>query len=273
VGSAAITDSGRVLIEMDPHKRSATIEVMTGAEDDVGGGRFGTDHDGYAAMLRYGRQWSDRSGRSRAAPASGSTSRTGCWPTANRSSTCGEAVCADPGVPDRAGPQDRRHRHPLGRAGGHPDERLRPMVNDGQLAVLRILADRRRSLGEQHPRMVSATACRGREPADQPGAAHHGPRPPATPARAAPTTTARRPTARRPAIRCVKRRLSDIVYQPMLHDAIARTATKKATGWEGNRETTLTPARPAHIPTSGSSDKPLPGPATNQPKTPLRKAG
>jgi transposase len=38
---------------MNPHKRSATIEVMTADEMIVGGGRFGTDRDGYAAMVRY----------------------------------------------------------------------------------------------------------------------------------------------------------------------------------------------------------------------------
>jgi hypothetical protein len=47
---------------MDPHKRSATVEVMTAEEDDLGGGRFGTDRDGYAAMLRYAR--CQRSGNS-----------------------------------------------------------------------------------------------------------------------------------------------------------------------------------------------------------------
>jgi transposase len=46
----------RVVIGMDPHKRSATIEVMTAEEAIVGGGRFGTDRAGYAAMLTYGRQ-------------------------------------------------------------------------------------------------------------------------------------------------------------------------------------------------------------------------
>jgi transposase len=50
----------RVVIGMDPHKRSATIEVMTADEAIVGGGRFGTDRAGYAAMLTYGRQWTDR---------------------------------------------------------------------------------------------------------------------------------------------------------------------------------------------------------------------
>lgn len=33
---------------------------------------------------------------------------------------------------------------------------LRPVVNDAQLAVLRVLVDRRRSLGEDHTRMIPA---------------------------------------------------------------------------------------------------------------------
>ena len=36
----------RVVIGMDPHKRSATIEVMTADETVLGGGRFGTDEAG-----------------------------------------------------------------------------------------------------------------------------------------------------------------------------------------------------------------------------------
>jgi hypothetical protein len=32
-----------VVIGMDPHKRSATIEVMTAEEAVLGGGRYGTD--------------------------------------------------------------------------------------------------------------------------------------------------------------------------------------------------------------------------------------
>ena len=53
-------ESERVVIGMDPHKRSATIDVMTADEAIEGAGRFGTDRDGYAAMLAYGRQWPDR---------------------------------------------------------------------------------------------------------------------------------------------------------------------------------------------------------------------
>ena len=33
----------QVIIGMDPHKRSATIEVMASDETVVGGGRYGTD--------------------------------------------------------------------------------------------------------------------------------------------------------------------------------------------------------------------------------------
>ena len=43
----------RVVIGMDPHKRSATIEVMSADAAILGGGRFGTDETGFAAMKRY----------------------------------------------------------------------------------------------------------------------------------------------------------------------------------------------------------------------------
>ncbi len=43
----------RVVIGMDPHKRSVTIEVMTADEAIVGGGRFGTNAVGFAAMTDY----------------------------------------------------------------------------------------------------------------------------------------------------------------------------------------------------------------------------
>jgi transposase len=71
------------------------------------------------------------------------------------------------------------------------------------------------------------------------------------------------------AMRCVKRRLSDIVYQQMLNDALATTGTGPG-GQQGNDSDSS--ATDSH-PNAGSSDKPLPGPAINQPKTQLRKAG
>ena len=50
----------RVVIGMDPHKRSATIEVMAGDETVVGGGRYGTDAAGYRAMLADVKRWPQR---------------------------------------------------------------------------------------------------------------------------------------------------------------------------------------------------------------------
>jgi transposase len=45
---------------MDPHKRSATIEVIDEHERVLAQGRFGTDRDGYRAMLAAGRAFGDR---------------------------------------------------------------------------------------------------------------------------------------------------------------------------------------------------------------------
>jgi hypothetical protein len=50
----------RVVIGMDPHKRSVTIEVMDADEQVLGGGRFTTDVAGYRSMLDYLRRWPDR---------------------------------------------------------------------------------------------------------------------------------------------------------------------------------------------------------------------
>jgi transposase len=51
---------GHVVIGMDPHKRSATIEIIDGRQKVLSGGRFGTDRDGYQAMLAAGRKFRDR---------------------------------------------------------------------------------------------------------------------------------------------------------------------------------------------------------------------
>jgi Transposase len=49
-----------VIIGMDPHKRSATVEVIDEQADVLAAGRYGTDKAGYADMLRAGRRFSDR---------------------------------------------------------------------------------------------------------------------------------------------------------------------------------------------------------------------
>ena len=51
---------GRVVIGMDPHKRSATIEVLDDNEQPLMAGRFGTDREGYQLLLAAGRQFPQR---------------------------------------------------------------------------------------------------------------------------------------------------------------------------------------------------------------------
>jgi transposase len=51
---------GRVVIGMDPHKRSATIEVIDEQERVLAKGRYGTDTAGYQQMLTAGRQFPQR---------------------------------------------------------------------------------------------------------------------------------------------------------------------------------------------------------------------
>ena len=46
-----------VIIGMDPHKRSATIEVVDERGTALSRGRFGTDEAGYAGMLAAGRRF------------------------------------------------------------------------------------------------------------------------------------------------------------------------------------------------------------------------
>jgi hypothetical protein len=70
----------RVVIGMDPHKRSVTIEVMAPDESVLDGGRYGTDQPGYAAMLRHARQWPERHQRRRSRRSAGAGAQNGAPP-------------------------------------------------------------------------------------------------------------------------------------------------------------------------------------------------
>jgi transposase len=50
----------KVIIGVDPHKLSATIEVVDGRERLLGSGRFTTDQAGYTAMRAYVKAWPNR---------------------------------------------------------------------------------------------------------------------------------------------------------------------------------------------------------------------
>jgi transposase len=60
------------------------------------------------------------------------------------------------------------------------------------------------------------------------------------------------------ALRSLKRKISDAIFARLLADARRAGQRPAETAREGNQGTTLTPARPAHTPNAGSSDKPLP---------------
>ena len=145
-----------VIIGMDPHKRSATIEVMTGDETVLGRGRYGTHESGYRAMLRAVRHWPERTWAIEGCQGIGRH-------IAMRLIGDGEQVVD---VPPKLSARTRVLATGQGRKTDATDAHsvalaatrmtgLRQVIDDEQLAVLRILADRRRSLGEDHTRMIS----------------------------------------------------------------------------------------------------------------------
>jgi transposase len=66
------------------------------------------------------------------------------------------------------------------------------------------------------------------------------------------------------AMRALKRRLSDLVYRQMAADAAAA-----GTGPGGQARASVQSSAADLIPTVGTSEKSLPGPARTQPRTPL----
>jgi transposase len=74
------------------------------------------------------------------------------------------------------------------------------------------------------------------------------------------------------ALRALKRRLSNVVYQHMVNDAKRSRTSPAGTGPGGQSGATLTSSAAGPIPTAGTSDKPLPGPVTVHPRTRRRPA-
>ena len=150
----------RVVIGMDPHKRSATIEVMDAEETVLGGGRYDTDEGGFADMSGYvNRIQPDRERRVWAVEGCNGIGHH----IAVRLLAAGEQVVD---VPPKLSARTRVFATGQGRKTDATDAHsvalvgtrmagLRPVVDDQQLTVVRVLADRRRSLGEDHTRIVS----------------------------------------------------------------------------------------------------------------------
>jgi transposase len=141
---------------MDPHKRSATIEVMAGDEAVLGGGRYATDVAGYRAMRQYALQFPHRTWAIEGCNGIGRH-------IAMRLLADGETVID---VPPKLSARARVFATGQGRKTDATDAHsvalvgtrmagLRPVVNDAQLRVLRVLADRRQALGEEHNRIIA----------------------------------------------------------------------------------------------------------------------
>jgi transposase len=150
-----VDDDNRVVIGMDPHKRSVTIEVMTSDEQVLGGGRFGTDVEGFTSMLAYVAAWPDRVWAIEGCEGIGRH-------VAQRLIAQGEPVVD---VPAKLSARVRVFATGQGRKTDDTDAHsialvgvrmsgLRAVVDNEQLELLRLLVDRRRRLGEEHTRMV-----------------------------------------------------------------------------------------------------------------------
>ena len=145
-----------VVIGMDPHKRSVTIEVMTDSEQVLAKHRFETTAAGFRQLQGYAKQWPDRLWAVEGCNGIGRH-------VASRLVIAGETVVD---VPPKLSARLRMFDTRQGRKTDPDDAHaiamvavrmngLRAVVNDQQHALLRILADRRRALGEDHTRMIS----------------------------------------------------------------------------------------------------------------------
>jgi len=154
-GTLGIRQVSKVIVGMDPHKNSATIEVMAGDEAVVGGGRYGTDAAGYAAMLAGVRRWPDRIWAVEGCRGIGRH-------LASRLVADGEQVVD---VPPKLSARTRVFTAGQGRKTDAADAHsvalaatrmrgLHLVTDNAQLEVLRVLAGRRRALGEDHTRMI-----------------------------------------------------------------------------------------------------------------------
>src|SRR6187402_3799428 len=145
----------RVFIGVDPHKPSATIEVVDGRERVLATGRFGTDKAGYAAMRKQVASYPDRVW---AVEGSNGTGR----PLAQRLLADGEHVVDVPAkLAARVRLFDTGHNRKTDARDAHSiaivavrTKDLRVLRVDGELEALRVLADRREALTRRRVQTV-----------------------------------------------------------------------------------------------------------------------
>ena len=138
----------KVFIGVDPHKLSATIEVVDRRERVLATGRFGADKAGYAAMRKHVESYPDRVW---AVEGSNGAGR----PLAQRLLADGEYVVDVPAkLSARARLLDTGHNRKTDAHDAHAvavvavRTRLRVLSYDADLEVLRMLVDRRDELSK-----------------------------------------------------------------------------------------------------------------------------
>jgi len=145
-----------VIIGVDPHKLSATIEVVDHHERRLGSGRFTTDQAGYTAMRTYAKSWPERVWAVEGANGAGR-------PLAQRLLEAGEHVVDVPAkLAARVRLFDTGHNRKTDALDAHSiaivavrTEGLRVLKVDGQLEALRMLSDRREALSRRRVQTVN----------------------------------------------------------------------------------------------------------------------
>jgi transposase len=146
----------RVFIGVDPHKLSATIEVVDDRETVLARGRFGTDKSGYAAMRKQVSAWPQRTW---AVEGSNGAGRS----VAQRLLADGEHVVDVPAkLSARVRLFDIGHNRKTDAHDAHAvavvavrTKSLRVLAYDEQMEVLRMLVDRREELTRQRIQTVN----------------------------------------------------------------------------------------------------------------------
>jgi transposase len=139
----------KVFIGVDPHRLSATIEVVDQHETVLATGRFATDKAGYAAMRKHVAAWPERVWAVEGCNGAGR-------PLAQRL-VAGEHVVDLPAkLSARARLFDTGHNRKTDAHDAHAvavvavrTRHLRVLVEDGELEVMRLVVERREELARQ----------------------------------------------------------------------------------------------------------------------------
>ncbi len=146
----------KIAIGVDPHKLSATIEIIDHRETVLGSGRFSTDQAGFAAMRRYVAGWPARVWAVEGSNGAG-------WSLAQRLLADGEHVVDVPAkLAARARMLDTGHgrktdahdAHSVAVAASRAKE-LRVLGLDPEMEALRMLVDRREELARQRTKTAN----------------------------------------------------------------------------------------------------------------------